>query len=232
MRCPVCEAQGAGFFLQVGARDYWCCESCRATFLDPAQLPDRDRELAHYRLHRNEPSDAGYRKFLARLAVPLLERLTPASQGLDYGCGPGPVLATMLREARHEVALFDPFFQPDGDALARTHDFITCTEVIEHFHRPAEEFRKLDALLKPGGWLALMTELQTEATCFADWHYRRDPTHVVFYREATLRHVAERHGWQCEFPGRNVALMRKSGESTLKPVRGFGHHRTGLAALK
>lgn len=214
MHCPVCEAQTARFFLTLGQRDYWCCESCQATFLDPARLPDRDSELAHYRLHRNEPGDAGYRQFLARLAVPLLERLPPASRGLDYGCGPGPALAAMLCEAGHEVALFDPFFQPDRDVLTRTYDFITCTEVIEHFHRPAEEFRKLDALLKPGGWLALMTELQAEATRFADWHYPRDPTHVVFYRTATLRHLAARHGWQCEFPGRNVALLRKNGEST------------------
>lgn len=214
MRCPVCEAQTARFFLTLGARDYWCCESCAATFLDPAQLPDRHRELAHYRLHRNEPGDAGYRQFQARLAVPLLERLTPASQGLDYGCGPGPVLAAMLREAGHEVALFDPFFRSDRDVLTRSYDFITCTEVIEHFHRPAEEFRKLDALLKPDGWLALMTELQTEATRFADWYYPRDPTHVVFYREATLRYLATRHGWQYEIPGRNVALLRKSA----KPV--------------
>ncbi len=217
MHCPVCEAQSAHFFLTLGQRDYWCCESCQATFLDPARLPDRDSELAHYRLHRNEPGDAGYRQFLARLAVPLLERLPAASRGLDYGCGPGPALAAMLREAGHEVALFDPFFQPDRDVLTRTYDFITCTEVIEHFHRPAEEFRKLDALLKPGGWLALMTELQADATRFADWHYPRDPTHVVFYRTATLRHLAARHGWQCEFPGRNVALLRKKRCGILDP---------------
>jgi SAM-dependent methyltransferase len=213
MHCPVCEAQTARFFLTLGQRDYWYCESCQATFLDPVQFPDRDSELAHYRLHRNQPDDPGYRQFLARLAVPLLKRLPSVCQGLDYGCGPGPALATMLREAGHEVALFDPFFQPDRDVLTRTYDFITCTEVIEHFHRPAEEFRKLDALLKLDGWLALMTDLQTEATRFADWHYPRDPTHVVFYRAATLRHLAARHGWLCEFPGRNVALLRKSNKS-------------------
>jgi len=47
-------------------------------------------------------------------------------------------------------------FRPGSEALTRTCDFITCTEVAEHFHRPADEFRRLDALLKPGGWLALM----------------------------------------------------------------------------
>lgn len=95
--------------------------------------------------------DAAYRAFLNRAAGPLLERLPPARQGLDFGCGPGPALAIMLREAGHTVALFDPFFYPDPAVLASAYDFITCTEVAEHFHRPAEEFSKLDALLNPGG---------------------------------------------------------------------------------
>ncbi|HRQ04692.1 MAG TPA: class I SAM-dependent methyltransferase [Nitrosomonas halophila] len=209
MRCPVCNNEGCRVFLSVGHHDYWRCETCLATFLDPSQRPSGQSELALYRLHRNDPMDAAYRAFLNRAAGPLLERLPPARQGLDFGCRLGPALAIMLREAGHTVALFDPFFYPDPAVLASTYDFITCTEVAEHFHRPAEEFSKLDALLNPGGWLALMTTLQHDDAKFANWHYRRDPTHVVFYREATLRYLAAEHGWQCEFPFPNVALMHK-----------------------
>lgn len=207
--CPVCEAAAAQPFMQVEGRHYWRCPQCQATFLDPSQLPSAEREQAEYRLHDNDAAQAGYRRFLQQVAQPLLQRLLPGQHGLDYGCGPGPVLAAMLREAGHTVALYDPFFQPDRSVLATTYDFITCTEVAEHFHTPAAEFRRLDSLLKPGGWLALMTCFQTDDARFAQWHYRRDPTHVVFYREATLRHLAERHGWQSEFPAANVALMRK-----------------------
>lgn len=209
MQCPVCEARPSRPFTRVEARDYWRCEHCLATFLDPGQLPGPEEERAHYLLHRNDPADGGYRGFLARAAEPLLARLAPAGDGLDYGCGPGPALAAMLREAGHRVALYDPFFAPDRAVLARRYDFVTCTETAEHFHRPAAEFRTLDGLLRPGGWLALMTCLQIDDGRFARWHYRRDPTHVVFYREATLRHLATRHGWGCELPGGNVALMRK-----------------------
>lgn len=210
MRCVVCEDGACRFFLTAAGRDYWRCETCQATFLDPALLPSREAELAQYSLHQNEIGDAGYRAFLERVATPLLQRLPPARCGLDYGCGPGPALAAMLREAGHAVTLFDPFFQPDTAALSGEYDFITCTGMAEHFHHPADEFRKLDGLLKPGGWLALMTTFQAEDTTFSDWHYRRDPTHVVFYREATLKHVAERFGWRCEFPVANVALMYKA----------------------
>ncbi len=209
MRCVVCEIATCGFFLNVDQRDYWRCPRCLATFLDPSQFPSPEIEHSQYRLHRNDPRDAGYRAFLDRVAKPLLARLSPASRGLDFGCGPGPVLAAMLREAGHTVAIFDPFFHPDQDALSDTYDFITCTEVAEHFHRPAEAFRQLDGMLKPGGWLAVMTTLQVDDAEFANWHYRRDPTHVVFYRQVTLQTIASRFGWDYEYAGHNTSLMFK-----------------------
>ena len=193
----------------MGARDYLRCDTCEATFLQPAQFLPPDAERAEYEQHQNLAEDAGYVGFLKRLADPLLQRLPPGSQGLDYRCGPGPVLAQLLREAGHAVRLYDPFFHPDPRTLEGPYDFITCTEVIEHFHVPAHEFKRLDQLLQPGGWLALMTCFQTDDARFAQWHYRRDPTHVVFYREATLAHLARRHGWRMEVPTRNVALMHK-----------------------
>jgi len=210
MQCVVCESATCSFFLTVEQRDYWRCPECLATFLDASQLPSRDVELEHYRLHRNDPDDAGYRTFLDRVAQPLLTRLSPGCRGLDFGCGPGPVLAAMLREAGHSVVLFDPFFQPDRLVLDDRFDFITCTEVAEHFHRPAESFRQLDAMLKPGAWLAVMTTLQADDARFANWHYRRDPTHVVFYREVTLQTIARRFGWDYVRVGLNVSLMQKS----------------------
>lgn len=209
MRCPVCENEDSHPFQTVGPRAYWRCPVCVCTFLQPDQRPGPEAEQAEYRLHQNAPEQPGYRRFLQQLATPLLQRLNGPSEGLDFGCGPGPVLAALLREAGHCVALYDPIFQPDEAVLLRTYPFITCSEVVEHFHRPAAEFRRLNALLAPGGWLALMTGFQTDDALFADWHYRRDPTHVVFYREETLRWLARHHGWHCEIPCTHVALMRK-----------------------
>lgn len=149
MKCPVCEHAGARPFESVAGSDYWRCDTCLATFLDPGQRLDQEAELAQYRLHRNDPDDPAYRRFLARLAGPLLLRLPPLSSGLEFGCGPGPALAAMLREAGHEVALYDIYFAPDQAVLHRRYDFVSCTEVAEHFHDPAAEFRLFDTLLKP-----------------------------------------------------------------------------------
>lgn len=212
-KCPVCLSSGTRYFLGVDDKDYWRCRECQATFVGARHRPGPAAELARYRSHRNCPDDPAYRRFLHKLARPLLERVHERSEGLDYGCGPGPALARMLSEAGHCVALYDPFFRPDVSVLQRTYDFITCTEVAEHFHCPAMEFETLNRLLRPGGWLGIMTCFQTDDERFANWHYRRDPTHVVFYREETFRHLAAHFSWDCGIPVRNVALMYKRPSS-------------------
>lgn len=118
-------------------------------------------------------------------------------------------MAAMLREAGHAVALFDPFFSPEPAPLRERYDFVTCTETAEHFHHPQAEFARLCGLVRAGGWLAVMTCFQTDDARFAGWHYRKEPTHVVFYREATFRYLARRWGWTCEVPAKDVVLMQR-----------------------
>ena len=85
-RCPACETESVRFFMRAGVRDYWRCDSCEVTFLDPSQRPSRELERATYDLHRNGHADAGYRAFLQQAAEPLLPLLSPSSRGLDFGC--------------------------------------------------------------------------------------------------------------------------------------------------
>lgn len=205
--CPVCQSPSPDPFLQVDKQVYWRCDRCEARFLDPKQLPTPDHERAHYLNHENDPKDPRYRAFLSKLMSPLLEKLNHSLSGLDYGCGQGPALAMMMEEAGHQMTLYDPFFYPDSAALQRSYDVITCTEAVEHFHRPREEFDRLDQLLRPGGWLGIMTCFQTADERFSTWHYRRDPTHVVFYRETTLEYIAAERGWLCHVPAKDIALM-------------------------
>ena len=208
-KCPVCLKEESRFFANEDGRDYWRCGVCAATYLDPSLLPSEEAERARYARHENDFGDEGYRRYLERLALPLLARLPEPKSGLDYGCGPGPVLAAMLREAGHEVALYDPFFEPGSAALEREYDFITCSEVAEHFHHPAEEFALLNRLLKQDGYFAVMTCFLTDGIRFADWHYRTDSTHVVFYREETFDYIARLYGWDLEIPAKDVAIMHK-----------------------
>lgn len=209
--CRVCRESELRLFSEIDRRRYERCQACLATLVAVADLPSAEAERRHYLHHENHVEDPGYRKFASKLVEPLASRLADGARGLDYGCGTGPVAAAMLRERGFEVELFDPFFEPNEQALRRTYDFIICSEVVEHFHRPADEFDRLGQLLKPGGLLGLMTCFQDDDARFASWHYRRDPTHVTFYRAETLMRIAQQRGWSCEIPAKDVALMRSSG---------------------
>jgi hypothetical protein len=206
--CPVCEQGEPERFQAVRATLYYRCPVCLATLMAPECRLDAAEEKAVYTLHNNDPDDPGYRRFLSRLAEPLLKRLTSGSSGLDFGCGPGPALARRMEEAGMQMSVYDPFFYPDTAALDERYGFITCTEVVEHLYHPAAVFRQLDSLLQPGGYLGVMTCFQTDDARFANWHYRRDPTHVVFYRQATLQWLADHHGWHLEVPAKDVAIFR------------------------
>ncbi|HST59006.1 MAG TPA: class I SAM-dependent methyltransferase [Longimicrobium sp.] len=210
--CPLCHSGRVQPFAELRTGRYGRCPVCRLVVLAPEHHPSPEAERAHYGTHENDPADPGYRAFLARVADPLAERLAPGAEGLDYGSGPGPALAGMMAERGFRMRIYDPFFAPDGDALRRAYDFVTCTETAEHFHHPAEEFARLDGLLRPGGWLGVMTELLDDARDFATWRYARDPTHVCFYHADTMRWIADAHGWRMEAPGRNVVLFHKPAE--------------------
>ncbi|MBD8881352.1 class I SAM-dependent methyltransferase [Rhodanobacter sp. 7MK24] len=207
--CPLCgDSSGASWRETTGI--YRHCASCDLVSRDPATWLDAVAERAYYGTHDNRVDDPGYRRFLAQLAGPLMVRLAPGAHGLDYGCGAAPALATMLSEAGFPTVGYDPFFAPDEMPLAARYDFVTCTEVLEHMHAPLRDLACIDAMLVTGGLLGLMTELRPAMAGFARWHYHRDPTHVGFHSEASLRWIARRFGWEQVGMDRRVSLWRKS----------------------
>ncbi|MGR5281449.1 class I SAM-dependent methyltransferase [Photobacterium damselae] len=209
--CPLCHCASSHDFFTDKLRQYFQCNSCSLVFADPdAHLAPED-EKAVYDQHENNPQDMGYRRFLARLADPLVERIGAAPlSGLDFGSGPGPTLSVMLTELGYNMAIYDPYFAPNREALEQQYDFVTCTEVIEHFYQPAKEWGLLLSLVKPGGWLGFMTKLARDVDAFAHWHYKNDPTHVSFFSRETFSFLAERDGLEVEFVGNDVILLRKT----------------------
>lgn len=190
-------------------RTYLTCEACDLVLVAERDLPDRDVEAAQYRLHRNDPDDFRYRRFLSHLTKPLIQRLAAGAEGLDFGSGPGPALGRMLGECGFRVRNYDPLFDPDRSALARQYDFIACTEVVEHFHQPGEMFACLDQMLRPGGVLGVMTSLLRPEIDFDRWAYPRDITHVAFYRPETLQWIARRFSWRLDTDCERLAFFDK-----------------------
>jgi len=175
----------------------------------PHERLSRSEEKARYDLHRNDPYDTGYRSFLSSLVEPLLERVPAGSEGLDFGCGPGPALPVMLHEQGFSMTVYDPFYAPDESVWLRTYDFITATEVLEHLCRPAEELDRLWGVLRPGGWLGIMTKLLPDHESFHNWNYISDSTHVCFFCLATFEYIAVHWNVSLELPGSDVVLFQK-----------------------
>lgn len=110
---------------------------------------------------------------------------------------------------REGCAAYDPFFAPAEALLHHGYDFVTCCEVIEHVYQPAGVFALFQRLMRPGAIVGVMTRFYPGEHAFADWWYRRDPTHVCFYAEATMRSVGNRYAWRTEFPAANVTLFAR-----------------------
>lgn len=212
--CPLCNGVDASWWHRRGSRDYWCCHQCQLVFVPFQQRVSAEREKAEYDRHENTLDDAGYRRFLARTFNAVVERMPEGSQGLDFGCGPGPALAAMFEQAGYSIALFDLFYRPDSEVLQRHFDFITLTEVIEHLGSPAQVLSGLWQQLRPGGLLAIQTQQVRDQQAFRQWRYIHDPTHIAFYSPATFNWLANWLGaasW--EAVGRDVVLLHKPNAS-------------------
>ena len=207
--CTVCKNNKIEFFLNVEGLDYWQCALCKATMLDSIKFISNNKEKKHYLKHNNQINDTRYRIFLSNLIEPLKDKISIDDMGLDYGCGYAPALADILKKDGFNVELYDPFFFKNENIFCRKFNFITCSEVVEHFFKPYEEFNKIDSLLAKNSWLAIMTSFMTEDYLFKNWYYRRDPTHVVFYKKITFKIIASQRNWKINFPSDNIVLFNK-----------------------
>ena len=207
--CPLCFSADTGQFSQDKLRDYLRCTQCQLVFVPKQFHLNTVDEQAQYDHHENDPNDSGYRKFLSRLADPLLQRLPTNSQGLDFGCGPGPCLPVMLEEQGHSVELYDLYYADNRQVFDRQYDFITATEVVEHLSQPMDELARLWGMLKPGGYLGLMTKLVTDADKFSSWHYKTDPTHISFFSVESFEYLGEQWSSKPVFIDADVIIFQK-----------------------
>ncbi len=207
--CPLCQGRCTEPYYSDAERDYQQCNHCKLVFVPCHFWLTRDEEKGVYDLHKNDPEDGGYLRFLSRMATPLLERLEGQCHGLDFGCGPGPALFQLFHEHKHQVKLYDPLYYNDPTLLSQKYDFICATEVVEHLQSPASELTRIVSLLKPGAWLGIMTKLVIDKIAFRNWHYIRDPTHICFFSRATLVWLAEHYNLELTIAGKDVFLFRK-----------------------
>lgn len=190
------------------SRNYHRCTNCSLLFVDSSFFLTEKEEVLCYRNHHNTLENKGYVTFLNRVIEPSVLFFEKGMIGLDYGCGPGPVLSTLVREKGFKCYNYDPLFAVDHPF--QSYDFIFSTECFEHFHYPAKDLENILGLLKTGGFLCLMTELWDSIQQFEHWYYKLDPTHASFYHSNTLEFIKNKYGLKEMFSdGKRVIVLRK-----------------------
>lgn len=205
--CVLCGGDALNDYSHDRLRRYVRCRRCHLVFVPDEYHLNTEEEKHRYDQHRNDPHDPRYRAFLSRLMNPLLPKLSPGEHGLDFGSGPGPTLSVMFEERGFPMQCYDLYYAASPSVLGHRYDFVTCSETIEHFRRPQREWRRFMSLLRPGGWLGIMTQFLDGIDSFDNWHYKQDPTHIGFYSKATFRWLAAEYGLDIEFHGHDVVLL-------------------------
>ena len=197
--CPLCGTPSPSFTdLQLRCETHHC-PNCELIFKNSTCFPTEAQELKKYGEHHNSIENQGYVAMFERfIDFTLAHCGRPVEKVLDFGSGPTPVLAELLRRRGFDVAVYDKHFAPQlPDGTARF-DLITSTEVIEHIADPMEALSWMRSRLNPGGTLALMTQFHDNTESFYQkWWYRRDPTHLCFFTPKSFEIAAERLGMKC-----------------------------------
>lgn len=197
MNCIICQSMSVPIEDAHLKKTFFHCPNCQAIFLDPQYYLDAQTEMSKYKLHNNSIENVGYVKMFEEFIDFFWQHLpaTEALKTLEFGCGPGPVLATLLERKGLDVCKYDPFFYPEPIGLGQKFSLITSTEVFEHLQKPMDVLANLVGHLKDDGILAVMTHFHyNNIERFLQWWYRRDPTHIVFYNPTTFAYMAKKLG--------------------------------------
>ncbi len=218
MNCKICDKKAQHHFDTQMKWDFYYCKECQFFFKDPKHHLDEEREKKVYDNHNNTIEAPGYVEmfdsFIKNTFEPYLKDIQNV---LDFGCGPGPVLSNLLKERGLHVSIYDKFYFPKKIYKNYKYDLITSTEVLEHIDSPLEIFDFFYKHLNSGSYLAIMTQFHPNTPDdFFKWWYRRDPTHISFFRLKTFKVLAKKTGFEivsCD--EKKSILLRKSEQKKL-----------------
>ncbi len=193
MGCKVCNNATKRVKDKMQKKSYRLCHNCQAIMMQKNFIVDEIRELAQYKNHNNNFQNTGYVKMFEDFLDYFWSDLKKQKQfALDFGSGPGSVLAQILKKRGVHTDIYDKFYQPIKMFEGRKYDLITSTEVFEHLQNPLEILTIFKQHLKKDGIIAIMTLFHdNNEENFLQWWYRRDPTHILFYTPKTFEVLAK-----------------------------------------
>ena len=120
------------------------------------------------------------------------------AQGID----PDPVAVASAREAGLNV-MQGTLDDLDLDEHAGAFDAVTLSHVIEHLHDPADDLRRIQRLLRPGGllWIATPNLEALGLRRFGpDWLNLDPPRHLVLFTRGSLERLLRDTGFEPQPP--------------------------------
>lgn len=185
--------------------------------MSPEYFPSPEDEKKRYASHNNDISNTGYLSYLNNFLSSVFYPFVPKhSSILDFGSGPVPVLADILKIRGFTVDYYDPFFAPSLEWKEKKYDAVTAVEVFEHLHNPSEAIKNLSSVLKNNGYLIIRTMLHPEnKNFFSGWWYRQDCTHVSFFSERTFRLISDRYDFKLIAVKNNREIVLKKRTSVI-----------------
>ena len=191
-KCKICGSDTISYVHPKFNITFHECLNCEFIFKDEKNYISAKEELKKYDEHQNSLDDRGYVNYLTDFVESAVIPFIKHGIALDFGSGPTPVLAHILKnEYNFEVDLYDLFYEPNKVFENKSYDLITSTEVIEHLRNPLEAFELFYNHLEPNGILSVMTLFHPKnREKFFDWHYIRDKTHISFFTPKTLQIIS------------------------------------------
>ena len=200
--CPLCQSKST-LFCDKPKHLFYKCNNCEGIFRPKHTFLTAEAEKEHYEKHNNDIFDERYQAFVSPIVDAVLHDFSPETKGLDFGSGTGPVITKMLTDKGFQVQNYDLFFANEPSLLDEKYNYVSCCEVMEHFHQPYKEFELLKSLLLPKGKLYCKTEIFNNQKPFENWYYKDDFTHVFIYQTKTLEWI------KSEFSFSNLIVKEK-----------------------
>lgn len=207
--CNFCQKGFNSFFSKDKKREYYKCNHCKIITVPPEYYLTPNEEKKRYDKHSNSINDKEYIDFLSRVVKPVIANVSSFSSGLDFGCGPGPVLKSIFRDYNLSIQEYDLYYRNDSSLLKKKWDFIITTEVIEHLKDPFSTVSLLWSILKDGGILVIMTNLYNTEIDFNSWYYKGDPTHISFFCKDTMLWLSDKISAEIDFIDKDIIILKK-----------------------
>jgi len=211
-RCKICQSSTYSIEDPKKPLRYYRCQGCGFIALDASCVVDADTEKKHYEKHNNGFDSKGYvAMFETFIQVAIAPYEASIQTVLEFGCGHGPVLPTLLAKRGMEVDKYDLYFYPKKVYKDKQYDLIVSTEVFEHLQDPLEILSLLSQHTVTNGYIILMTKFPpADDDAFLAWWYRRDITHISFFTPKSFEIMAMKLGLKVlKFIDDNIVIFQK-----------------------